>query len=77
MGNFCNNLITKSLASLLTYYQSLSSKSNSYWRIALNINISELPLKGGYPQSKMYIMIPQDQMSALESYCLFITSGAT
>lgn len=68
--------MTKSLASLLTPFQSSSSKIKSYFKIALKIYKSELPLNGGYPHIKIYIIIPQDHMSALQSYYLLITSGA-
>lgn len=69
--------MTKSQASLLTNCQSFSSKASYYFRIDLKIKRSEFPLKGGYPQRRIYMMIPQDQMSALESYYLLMTSGAT
>ena len=66
----------KSLQLLEIPFQILSLKCTTPSFTLFMISASLLPLKGGYPESRMYVITPQDQMSHLQLQFFLMTSGA-
>ena len=75
LGSRLNKHMMKSMASSPTFSQALPENLNGSYLMASKISSSASPLKGGYPHSNMYAMMPMDQTSHDWSYFPRSNSG--